>query len=78
MEGLSLLGRWLAILGLGLAAVGGLLWLLGRLRVPLGRLPGDFNFQAGGVTCFVPLATSILVSLFLTLALNLIARWLGR
>ena len=54
--------------------VGGLFWVVSRLGLPLGRLPGDFRFQAGGITCFLPLASSILLSLLLTLVLNLIAR----
>ena len=78
MPALPTVARWLVLLGAGLALLGGLLWLVGRLGVPLGRLPGDFKFSAGGMTCFIPLATSILLSLLLTLALNLIARWLGK
>jgi hypothetical protein len=46
--------------------------------LPLGRLPGDFRFGAGPFTCFFPLATSILISLVLTIALTLIARILSR
>jgi hypothetical protein len=78
MPDLSTFARWLVLIGAGLALLGGLLWLVARLGLPLGRLPGDFKFSAGGVTCFVPLATSILLSLLLTLLLSLIARWLGK
>jgi hypothetical protein len=41
-------------------------------------LPGDLRFHTGSFTCFVPLASSILVSIVLTLLLNLIARWMSR
>lgn len=72
----SALGRLLLALGLGLALVGGL--LLAAARVPgldrLGRLPGDFSFERGPVTIAVPLATSLLISLVLTIALNLFLR----
>lgn len=72
----STLGRLLLALGLGLALVGGL--LLAAARVPgldrLGRLPGDFSFERGPVTIAVPLATSLLISLVLTIALNLFLR----
>lgn len=74
MPDLTTLARWLILAGLVIAGIGGLLWIFHRLGVPLGRLPGDFHFQSGGVTCFLPLASSILLSLLLTLILNLIAR----
>lgn len=74
MPDLTTLSRWLVLAGLALAGIGGLLWVFSRLGVPLGRLPGDFRFQSGGFTCFIPLASSILLSLLLTLILNLIAR----
>jgi hypothetical protein len=75
---LSSLGRTLLLLGAGVAVVGGILWVLGRSGVPLGRLPGDFRFEVGGVSCFIPLATSILLSLGLTLLLNLVVRFLNK
>jgi hypothetical protein len=74
MFDLGNVGRWLVLAGLALAALGGLLWMFARIGLPLGRLPGDFHFQASGITCFVPLATTLLLSILLTLALNLIAR----
>jgi hypothetical protein len=74
----SSFARWLIVIGLGLAALGGLFWLLGRTGLPLGRLPGDFRFQSGGLTCILPLATCILLSIILTVLLNLILRGRGR
>jgi hypothetical protein len=45
-------------------------------RVPLiGRLPGDLSFERGGVKIYFPLATSIILSVILTMILNL---WLRR
>jgi Protein of unknown function (DUF2905) len=78
MPDLSSLGRTLLLLGAGVAVLGGVLWALGRSGVPLGRLPGDFRFDVGGVSCFVPLATAILLSLGLTLLLNLVVRFLNK
>ena len=75
---LSTIGRWVVVLGLGLAVVGGLLWLAGRWGLPLGRLPGDLHFGSGSWSCFVPLGTTILLSLLLTVLLNLLIRWLGK
>ena len=74
MNDLTTLAKVLLALGLILAAVGGGLWVLGRSGVPLGRLPGDLRFTIGGVSCFVPLATSVVISLVLTVVLNLIVR----
>jgi hypothetical protein len=67
------LGRLLIIVGLVLVGVGGLVLLAGRLPF-LGRLPGDFTFTRDNVTIYVPIATSILHSLLLTLVLTLLAR----
>ena len=67
------LGRFLLILGLVLVAVG--LLLVFADRVPLiGRLPGDFVIRRRGFTLYFPLATGILLSLVLTLLLNLFSR----
>ncbi len=78
MPDLTQLARWLIVFGLGLALLGGLLWLVARTGLPLGRLPGDLRFQSGGLTCIVPLATSLLLSLILTILLNIALRWLGK
>ena len=70
-------------LGRTLMLVGALILLAGVVislndRVPLvGRLPGDFTFRGDGWTVYAPLATSIVLSIVLTLALSLIA-WLAR
>jgi hypothetical protein len=74
MNDLQTLAKVVLAMGIVLAAAGGGLWLLGRTGVPLGRLPGDLHFEIGGVSCFVPLATSIVLSLVLTIVLNLIVR----
>ncbi|MEX1248069.1 MAG: DUF2905 family protein [Anaerolineales bacterium] len=71
-------GRSLIVVGVLLLAVGGLLLLLPRLGLPLGRLPGDLRFDLGQFTCFVPIATGILLSLLLTIGLNLLARFFDR
>ena len=63
-----------ALIGFGvlLVVVGALLLLAQRLG--LGRLPGDVVLKRPGFTLYAPLATSIIVSLLLTLLLNLWAR----
>jgi hypothetical protein len=75
---LSNVGKWIVIAGLVVVVVGGLVWLVGRVGLPLGRLPGDIHVQRDGFTFYFPLATSILVSILLTVVLNLIIRFLRR
>ena len=67
------IARLLILGGLGLAAVGGLLWGLSRV-VDLGQLPGDFSWSGENVQVFVPLGTMILISVVLTILLNLVLR----
>jgi hypothetical protein len=68
-------------MGRTLVWIGGVLLALGLLvvlmsKIPgLGRLPGDILIKRENVTIFIPLGTMILVSVVLTLLLNLIARW---
>ena len=49
---------------------------LGRF-LKLGQLPGDVHIQRGRSSFYFPVATSILISLVLTLLLNLLLRWRG-
>jgi len=62
-------GRILLVVGVVFALVGGALMLFGRLH-----LPGDFTIRTGSVTIFIPIATSIILSIVLTVALNLFLR----
>ncbi len=68
------IGRLLVILGVALVVIGGIVMLLGRTGLPLGRLPGDIIYRGKNTTFYFPLATSILVSVVLSLALFLISR----
>ena len=63
-------GQILIIIGLVIAAIGVLIWL----GVPIGRLPGDIMIRRGNFTFYLPITTSILASVVLTL----IAMWLRR
>lgn len=67
------LGRTLVILGVVVAAVGGVLLFAGK--VPwFGRLPGDIVVRREHFTFYFPIVTSIVVSLVITLLLNLFFR----
>jgi hypothetical protein len=74
MTDLSGTGRFLLIAGLVIAAIGVI--VLVAPRIPgldrLGRLPGDIVVERGPVTVFVPIVSSIVISILLTVVLNLI------
>jgi len=69
------LGKMLFVLGLVVAAVGLGFMLLGRTNIPIGRLPGDILYRGKHTTFYFPLATSIVVSVLLTLVLYLVGRF---
>ena len=60
------------LIGLGLALV--LAGVLINMGVPIGRLPGDFNVKRGNFSFYFPLATSIIVSILLTLIVTFLGR----
>jgi len=70
----SVLARWIFFAGLGLIILAGVISLLGRLNITLGELPGDLRIQREGFSCFLPLASSLLLSAILTLLINLLLR----
>lgn len=69
------LGKLLIVLGIVIAVAGVVLLLLGRTHLPLGRLPGDIIYRGKNTTFYFPLATSILLSIVLSLLLYVINRW---
>jgi len=69
------LGKLLIIFGVMLVAAGVVVMLLGRMHLPLGRLPGDFLYRGKNTTVYFPLATSLLVSVVLSVVLYLLSRW---
>ena len=76
MADLAGIGRFLVAAGLVLAAIGLLMVIApqGPGLDRLGRLPGDLFIQRGTTTIFIPIVTSILISLALTIILNLFIR----
>ena len=69
------LGKLLIILGIAMVGAGVLLMLFGRANLPLGRLPGDILYRGKNTTFYFPLATSILVSIVLSVLLYVFSRW---
>jgi hypothetical protein len=68
------MGRFLVILGIALVVIGGIVMLLGRTGLPLGRLPGDMVYRGKNSTFYFPLASSILISVVLSLIAFMIGR----
>jgi hypothetical protein len=68
-------GKLLIFLGLTLIVAGFMVMLLGRMSLPLGRLPGDFLYRRKNTTVYFPLATSLVVSVVLSILLYLVSRW---
>lgn len=70
------IGRILGLVGISMLVLGALLWFAGRMG--LGTLPGDIRLNGVGWGCYLPIATSILISLLLTVVLNLVIRFFNR
>ena len=70
---MSEIGKLLIVFGVLIAVVGVAIVVAGRLPW-IGRLPGDIYVRRGSFTFYFPLATSILVSLALTLVFWLFGR----
>lgn len=69
------IGRVLVGLGLFLLLLGGLILLLGKTGIPLGRLPGDIAYRGKHTSFYFPLATCILLSVVLSLVFYLLSRF---
>lgn len=67
------LGRGLVILGVVFALVGCALWLAPQLPL-LGKLPGDIRIERPGMKLYFPITTCIVLSLALSLLLQLWSR----
>jgi hypothetical protein len=74
MPDFMMLGRWLAIAGVCLVIAGGIVYLIGRMG-GISQLPGTLRMESQGITCIFPVLGSILLSIILTVLLNLAARW---
>ena len=69
------MGRLLVVLGIALVVIGGLVMLLGRTGLPLGKLPGDIVYRGKNSIFYFPLATSIVLSVLLSAIFFLIGRF---
>jgi len=72
------IARYLMIGGVILFLVGGGIYLAAKFGIPLGRLPGDIRIEGENGSFYFPVTSSILVSVVLTIVLNVIARLLRK
>jgi len=72
------LARFLLISGVILIIASGVAYLLGRINLPLGHLPGDIRIQTENMTCFIPLVSMIVISVVLTIILNVVIRLMNK
>jgi hypothetical protein len=66
------LGKWIVLLGLGIAAVGVIVWILAKTGIPFGSLPGDIRYERPGFSFSFPIVTSIVLSIVITIILNVV------
>jgi hypothetical protein len=66
------------IFGGVILVIGGMVYIAGKVGIPLGRLPGDIRIERENFTCFFPLTTMIIVSVILSIGFNLITKWLNK
>jgi len=69
------LGKVLVVVGGLLVLAGVVVVLVGKSGLPLGKLPGDIVYRGKNTTVYFPLATSVLVSLVLSVVLYLVNKW---
>lgn len=64
--------------GILVAVLGGVFMLLGRTPINFGNLPGDIRIQRENMSCFFPISSMIVISIILTILLNIIIRLFNR
>lgn len=77
---LGTIGRLIFLFGIGIAVLGGVLMLFGQIPglKNLGRLPGDIHIRSGNFSCFFPVVSMIILSILLSIGLNIVIRLLNR
>lgn len=72
------ISRNLMIAGIVLFLVGGAMYLAAKFGLPLGRLPGDIRIESENGGFYFPVTSSILISIILTVMVNLILLWIKK
>ena len=68
------LGKVLVFLGVAIVVVGLVFVLIGRTNLPIGRLPGDIVYRGKNTIFYFPLATSIVISVVLSVLMYFIGK----
>ena len=69
------IGKMLLGVGLLITFLGLVLLVAGRFNLPFGNLPGDIAYQKKNLTVFAPFGTMLLISVIITIVLNIFSRW---
>lgn len=72
------IARYLMLGGIILFLIGGGIFLASKFGIPFGRLPGDIRIEGENGSFYFPVTTSILISVLLTIILNIISRFLQK
>jgi hypothetical protein len=72
------IARFLVIGGIVLIQIGGGMYLASRMGIPFGNLSGDIRIERGNGLFYLPIVTSCLLSILLTIILNVIIRFLNK
>ncbi|MBL8101071.1 MAG: DUF2905 domain-containing protein [Anaerolineales bacterium] len=72
------IARYLMLGGIIIFLIGGGIYLAAKFGIPLGRLPGDIRIEGENGSFYFPITSSILVSVILSILLNLISRFLKK
>lgn len=74
----STIAKTFLITGAVIMAVGLVILVLGKTGLPFGNLPGDVRVEGKRVSFFFPVVTCIVISIVLTVLINVIIRFLGK
>jgi FtsH-binding integral membrane protein len=72
------LAKILVLLGFGLILTGGVIYLFSRMNINFNRLPGNFFYQGENFSVYIPCVASIIISIILTILLNLFVRMMNK
>lgn len=73
-NGIDQIGKFLIVIGIVTAGIGLLLIILKNTGMPFGRLPGDIMIEKKNFTFYFPIATSIIISVLLTILFYFFSR----
>ena len=71
-------GKWVMIAGGVIVLIGAGMFLAGKFGIPIGRLPGDIRYETEKVRVYFPITTMILLSIILTVGLNLLGKFFNK